>query len=515
MKKLLSLFVLLALCCVSISSAAAEARTFTEGEVLYLNAGYVTWWQNGNAVQIATFDGETRVVGTPANDPTKVAFEVPAGSYSEVVFSRHESADSPAWNSTGAIALGGTTENMVAEFAENSSIAAWGNYSGGGMVIPDCPDALYVIGEVTTIGWTPGKQKALTKNGNLFTGRFTFTSSSDICYFALTSSASANWDDVNANRYGSQGALTDESPVILTIGDGATCTIAPGEYDITVDWTSFTVKATRVGDVVKPECPDALYILGEVSGIGWNPGAKVALTKNGNVFTGRYTFTSSEEICYFTLTSSASAEWDDVNANRYGSQGTLTDENPVSVTIGADVTATIAPGEYDITVDWDAFTIKATRVGDVVKPECPDALYMIGNIANVGWTAGSGIEMTKNGNVFTGTATFAADGENTLCWFCFSATNNHEDATTRFGSAADIVAGENVAVTGPGDLTATIAPGTYTITVDWDAFTITATQSATGIKAVTAKDVISKQLVNGQIVIIRDGVRYSVQGVRL
>lgn len=347
----------------SIASNNRVARTFTEGEILYLNAGFVSWWQSSNAVQIATFDGTTRVIGTPAADPTKVAFAVPAGSYYEVVFSRHPSAEETAWNVTGAIALGGTTDNMVAEFDKNSPVVVWGNYSGGGMVTPDCPDALYILGNIENIGWNPGAQVALTKSGNVFTGTFTFAGG-EPCYFALTPSAGTTWDEINAVRYGSQTLLTDGATVAISAGNGISATIEPGQYTLTVDWDAFTISVVRVGDVVTPSCPDALYLLGEAVGIGWNPGAQVVLVKTGNVFTGTFTFVPSDgnEICYFALTPETSSEWDVINANRFGSSAEVNTTEPVAISygLGENTTATIAPGSYVITVDWDAFTISAS-----------------------------------------------------------------------------------------------------------------------------------------------------------
>ena len=73
------LFVLFTVILVTVSALAN--RSFNGTEVLYLNAGAVSWWQNGGAVQRASFDGGEFVIGVPAADPSKVAFTVPAGSY--------------------------------------------------------------------------------------------------------------------------------------------------------------------------------------------------------------------------------------------------------------------------------------------------------------------------------------------------------------------------------------------------------------------------------------------------
>ena len=242
MKKIFSLFAAVLMA----ATMFAEPRAFNGSEILYLNAAAVSWWQDGNAVQIATFDETVKVVGVPAADPTKVGFTVPAGSYHNVAFSRHETAEAPAWNSTGAINLEGTTENMVNSFEQNSSDATWAHYDGGGIDKPVCPDHLYAIGNIEGIGWDPSKGAELTKNGNTFTGKFTFVveGTNEICYFALTSAkseSSDDWTEVNAHRYGSKDVITAEAPVDLTYPGEKTATIAPGEYTIVVNWDTMTV----------------------------------------------------------------------------------------------------------------------------------------------------------------------------------------------------------------------------------------------------------------------------------
>lgn len=135
MKKIFSLFA-----AVLMAATMFAGRTFDGTEILYLNAGAVSWWQDANAVQIATFDGTTKVVGTALPDSAKiVAFTVPAGTYETVVFSRHETAESAAWNATGAIALD-ATKNLVKTFAQNSTDATWGIYGDA----PD-PDVTYYL----------------------------------------------------------------------------------------------------------------------------------------------------------------------------------------------------------------------------------------------------------------------------------------------------------------------------------------------------------------------------------
>lgn len=245
MKKIFSL-------CAALLMAATmfAGRSFSAAEELYLNAGAVSWWQDGNAVQIATFNDGTenhRVVGEPAADPSKVKFLVPAGTYETVTFSRHETESSPAWNATGAIALTGTEgNNMVATFAQNATDATWGIYDGSAITKPACPEALYMIGNIQNVGWNPGKGIAMTKNGDIFTATATFVAedANTVCYFCFTSTNSTEWADVNANRYGSAGDIVAGAGAVdITYPGEKNATIAPGTYTITVDWDTMTIVA--------------------------------------------------------------------------------------------------------------------------------------------------------------------------------------------------------------------------------------------------------------------------------
>lgn len=140
MKKIFTLFA-----AVMMAATMFAGRTFSADEALYLNAGAVGWWQDGNAVQVATFNDGTenhKVVGEAlADDPKFVKFLVPAGTYETVIFSRHETAEADPWNATGAIALDGTDEyDLVKTFNQNSSDVTWGNYGDA----PD-PDVTYYL----------------------------------------------------------------------------------------------------------------------------------------------------------------------------------------------------------------------------------------------------------------------------------------------------------------------------------------------------------------------------------
>lgn len=109
------------------------------------------------------------------------------------------------------------------------------------------------------------------------------------------------------------------------------------------------------------QTPEHLYILGNVEGIGWEPGASAEMTKSGDTFTGTYTFTSATS--YFAFTT-VQGSWDVVNANRWGSPHLVNDAAPVALISSAtqnEPCCTIDQGTYEITVDWANMTVKAHK----------------------------------------------------------------------------------------------------------------------------------------------------------
>lgn len=107
------------------------------------------------------------------------------------------------------------------------------------------------------------------------------------------------------------------------------------------------------------QTPEHLYILGNIEGIGWEPAGSAEMTKEGDTFTGTYTFTSATS--YFAFTT-VQGTWEEVNANRWGTVGLMTVGNPIAlVHNSSEPCATIGKGEYTITIDWTAQTATATQ----------------------------------------------------------------------------------------------------------------------------------------------------------
>lgn len=122
----------------------------------------------------------------------------------------------------------------------------------------------------------------------------------------------------------------------------------------------FTIFAALMTAVVLfAQTPEHLYILGNIEGVGWEPAGSAEMTKNGDVFTGEYTFTSGTS--YFAFTT-VQGSWDEVNVNRWGAPHLVNDAAPVALiphTTTPEPTATIDQGTYTITVNWANMTVSA------------------------------------------------------------------------------------------------------------------------------------------------------------
>lgn len=156
--------------------------------------------------------------------------------------------------------------------------------------------------------------------------------------------------------------------------------------------------------------------------------------------------------------------------------------------------------------------------GKEAAPAIED-MWIIGNCATAEWLPGASKKMTKTADgVFEVTETL------TGTWFAFVTSIDNCTATTtdwdvinahRFGSNPS---GENIsdgaahAITGVnGDYSFTVsAAGTYKFVVDVNAMTVTCTpvSALENTEAAT----INKVVENGQVYIIKNGVRYSVLG---
>ncbi|MDE5925033.1 MAG: hypothetical protein K2G75_06900, partial [Muribaculaceae bacterium] len=156
---------------------------------------------------------------------------------------------------------------------------------------------------------------------------------------------------------------------------GVNFQLAAGTYTFTLDMEALTLTVTGEGGGENPdpdptpsdEAPAALYCVGTLSVGQWTTTADgvVALTKEGNVFTGKVSIVDPG---YFTFITVTGADWNAVNSgDRYGASAPDEEiRTGVAATLAAypaNVSASSAAswkaeaGEYKVTVDFDNMTV--------------------------------------------------------------------------------------------------------------------------------------------------------------
>ncbi|MCQ2335354.1 MAG: hypothetical protein MJZ89_05900 [Paludibacteraceae bacterium] len=288
----------------------------------------------------------------------------------------------------------------------NVWINRWESYfkteDNPGEIVPGEYEHLYIIGNVDGTDWKPAEPLEFEMVGtDIFRGEFTFPN--ETSYFAILTAKGENNDDwatVNAARWGASDALLTEGTVLdLKLQDGSDqcVTIAAGTYTITVNMAAKQIVIGK-GNWDKPEKPgkyEHLYILGNIEGTGWTPAEPLELKKVGrDLFRGEFTFVpdGSNEICYFAFATEKGAsndDWATLNASRWGG-GELKEGEylPLTLQTTSDVTVTIAPGTYTITVnmifneavigdgDWSGREEPADEPEDPEEPTGHDTIYV-------------------------------------------------------------------------------------------------------------------------------------------
>lgn len=161
------------------------------------------------------------------------------------------------------------------------------------------------------------------------------------------------------------------------------------------------------------------------------------------------------------------------------------------------------------------YAAPGVNLEDAFDPK-PEHLYILGNIANVGWEPAASAELTYEGNgIFTGVYTF--EGE--PAYFTFTTVQGSWDDVNanRFAGEANnlLTVGVPTKMLGHGDnMCFTVAAGTYEVVVNVGfAFSCTLFPvGATGVENIESAVKAVKVLENGQVVILKNGVRYNVLG---
>ena len=262
---------------------------------------------------------------------------------------------------------------------------------GKNAVLLDNPQSspLYIIGQVEGLGWSADKGFPMsTTDGNIYTGKVTFSDAGTSATFALATQLGANaddWETLNANRFGPAAdgvVLGNNSESNFQAIASTAFSIQVGEYDITVNMQNKTILAVSTTPL-PTVYPESLYLIGQIDGIQeWKPNSGVKLDYEGEgVFSGIVTFKQNGTWGMVEILGDTDADWDKINARRYGpaadSQLLLDDkETPISKNTNA---AKVSGGEYLVIINFANMTVTVSP-SETPEPVYPEKLYVLGQV---------------------------------------------------------------------------------------------------------------------------------------
>lgn len=278
---------------------------------------------------------------------------------------------------------------------------------------------------------------------------------------------------------------------------GEVVVAAPSKYDISIS---------------SDEYPAELYIIGGVTDPVWSPETGIKMKKGEEgVYTAQITTNAVTD--NIGIVSVLDAEWETVNANRWGfenNNATVTLNKAMPIVKGQGAICIGAVGTFDVTVDLKNMTILVE--GEPVV-EYPETLYIIGNVTeDVVFLPNVGKELVKDAdaNVYRAEDIQIYDnGESGYGYFAFveQLGADEEDWNTvnanRFGPAVsdtEITDGVAAEIGRNGDTSYKVKAGIYDFVVDLDNGTITITEKASGVDEV--EDTVAVVAGRGEIRIV-------------
>ena len=346
----------------------------------------------------------------------------------------------------------------------------------------------YIIGaNVNGKGWELAAPDAkFTDNGN---GTFTWTGQILGTGFKVNDGTWSN-PDVNFGTNGSKLVIGEDYTYAINGDnialDGVTEVANP---TVVLNPSAGTIRVSGAGSG-----SEKWYFTGDFNDWGFTN----ELVANGSVFELKGVALPAESEFKVTTTG-----W----GEQYGgaSSGAVITDSQLSTVlyqVGATDGATfsITAGNYDIVWNYETKTVTFSRVGGPVipgpDPTVPEALYILGNINGGDWNPAEGVEMTKNGNVFTAEDVVLQAPENDFAWFSFATAIGADwdadvNSSDRYGAEAGdtpianggsakmvlYAAGVNASAAAAWKIPA----GTYTITANFDTMTVSI-NGTTGVK---------------------------------
>lgn len=263
------------------------------------------------------------------------------------------------------------------------------------------PTEMYIIGQTEASGysWSPNKGQKMTMTADgVFTttvriapGAPGVTGEGFINFASCLSSVAGEWDEMDGHRY---APATDGTWLLPGVKPVALYHLAAGEmpgsykvpqatYNVTLDLNTMTVSLadTDFGNIYiigYAESNDGLYQC--------DKGTALTLDETDGLYKGTLKFVkpSGETYSFFGITThlmELSNDWTNLNQHRYGpatDNEPLTSDTPSAIQFSG-YSWQIAPGEYNVAIDWYNQTLTATRIGgedpEPVVPPTPTDVY--------------------------------------------------------------------------------------------------------------------------------------------
>ena len=384
---------------------ATEDITATEGEnsvdVKYRAVGsyiqFLVYGKAGEKVRfISVVSSDSKIAGDYLVNATDFTHSVLEGGSERVLVALGESGYTTPANVDGASGIYAavlpgyskntyyvTTDKATYAFASSEAKNFEAGYiktvklnlENGKAVQNAVPEELYIVGNVTYVGWTPANAIKMTKEGNVFSTDVYLSTqwknSSNVVEKAegfkfLTQNQNFDTGYVK----GIDGKLTYYSGT--NVEDSKFTVDKAGYYHVVANFDTGEVTCT-------PKAPEKLYVWGAATEASWDSSKAIELTKSAEnefVFTAQLYLNGNEEFKFFSENNEYTAYVND------GSGNLIFFDSPS----GSDADKKFnenAFGLYNLTVNLSEGTVKAES-GD---------LYLLGDC--FGWDVTYGKPMKK------------------------------------------------------------------------------------------------------------------------
>lgn len=255
------------------------------------------------------------------------------------------------------------------------------------------PEALYMLGTLSTGAWDPSAGALLTQTATkgVYEGKaIELVNDANVAkaYFSFCTKLGANatdWDNVGT-RYGAGTdgeTVTPGTPATISVSTYAFSTVA-GKYDVKVSLVDNTVTITAVGG--EEFTASNVYMIGTMVDGSWNETTTdYAMTNSKETpktWTGEVTLLGAPS--YFRLKMADGTIGGPANADiALSNEATA----PITIPAGENVSYSIMPGKYTMTVTeaGGAYTLTVKRTADAF----PDKMYVVGTYKKDGFKAWS------------------------------------------------------------------------------------------------------------------------------